>query len=160
MRVASVSCQERLHKIPIFSSLSCSASVSCLLYPVSCTLYPSPLAESNGVCQFQPPMTAHSHQLRICILTLLLCFGRCVTATAAEFQGVPLPENTSIALAVFAEGVQIYESKLNSMGTLEWALKAPEAELKNAAGEGIGKHFGGPSWSLNDGSQVVAVCLP
>ncbi len=81
-------------------------------------------------------------------------------AAAAEFQGVPLPDNTSIAQAVFAEGVQIYESKLNSMGTLEWALKAPEAELKNSAGEVIGKHFGGPSWSLNDGSQLVGSLPP
>ena len=49
---------------------------------------------------------------------------------AAEFQGIPLPENTSIVLAVVGEGVQIYESKPNSTGTYAWALKAPEAELQ------------------------------
>ena len=151
-----------------------SVSVLCLLSPVSCLLSPvsSPRLQSrtryvNFSLHTTAPslqMTAHilhmtAHQLRVCILTVL-CLGRCVTATATEFQGVPLPENTSIALAVFAEGVQIYESKLNSMGTLEWALKAPEAELKNAAGEVIGKHFGGPSWSLNDGSQVVGSLPP
>ena len=70
------------------------------------------------------------HRLSVCILSFL-CFGIDFAAAAAEFQGVPLPENTSIALAVAAEGVQIYESKPNSTGAYEWALKAPEAELKS-----------------------------
>ena len=59
-----------------------------------------------------------------------------------------------------AEGVQIYESKPNSSGAYEWTLKAPEAELKSLAGEVIGKHYGGPSWSLNDGSQLVGSLPP
>ena len=91
---------------------------------------------------------------------LSLSFGMRFAASAAEFQGVPLPENTSIVLSVVAEGVQIYESKLNSAGTYEWALKAPEAQLKSLTGEVLGKHYGGPTWSLNDGSQLVGNLPP
>jgi Protein of unknown function (DUF3455) len=106
---------------------------------------------------FSPQMVAH--KLRTFVLSIL-SFGLLFTASAADFQGIPLPENTSIALVAIGEGVQIYESKLNSMGTFEWALKAPEAALKNLDGEVLGKHYGGPSWSLNDGSQLVGNLPP
>jgi hypothetical protein len=89
-----------------------------------------------------------------------LCFGLCSGSAGAEFQGVPLPENASIVLAVNAEGVQIYEAKRNSAGAYEWGLKAPEAELKSVTGEVLGKHYAGPSWSLNDGSQLVGSLPP
>ena len=98
-------------------------------------------------------------KLSVYILSLL-CLGLCLGASAAEFQGVPLPENASIVLAVAAEGVQIYESKTNSTGAYEWALKAPEAELKSLTGEVLGKHFAGPSWALSDGSQCVGNLPP
>jgi hypothetical protein len=100
-----------------------------------------------------------AHKLSVYGLSFL-CFGLCFGAAAAEFQGVPLPENTSIILAVAAEGVQIYESKPNSTGAYEWAFKAPEAELKSMTGEVLGKHFAGPSWSLSDGSQWVGSLPP
>jgi hypothetical protein len=91
---------------------------------------------------------------------LALWFGMRFAASAAEFQGVPLPENTSIVLSVVAEGVQVYESKVNSAGAFEWTLKAPEAQLKSLSGEVLGKHYGGPTWSLNDGSQLVGNLPP
>jgi hypothetical protein len=100
-----------------------------------------------------------AHKLWIYVL-LFFCFGIRFSAYAAEFQGVSLPENTSIVLAVAGEGVQIYESKPNSTGAYEWALKAPEAELKGLTGEVLGKHYGGPTWSLNDGSQLVGSLPP
>src|ERR1700732_4693239 len=100
-----------------------------------------------------------AHKLSIYVL-LFLCFGIRFAAPAAEFQGVPLPESTSIILAVTGEGVQIYESKPNSTGAYEWTLKAPEAELKSLTGEVLGKHYGGPTWSLNDGSQLVGSLPP
>jgi hypothetical protein len=91
---------------------------------------------------------------------LSLSFGMCFAASAADFQGVPLPENTNVVLSVVAEGVQIYESKVNADGAYEWALKAPEAQLKNLSGEVLGKHYGGPAWSLNDGSQLIGNLPP
>jgi hypothetical protein len=101
-----------------------------------------------------------AHKLSVCVVLSLLCLATGFSAPGAEFQGVPLAENSSIVLAVAAEGVQIYETKRNAAGAYEWALKAPEAELKSLAGEVVGKHYAGPSWSLNDGSQLVASLPP
>ena len=42
-----------------------------------------------------------------------------------------------------------------SAGVHAWTLKAPDATLRDAKGNVIGKHFAGPSWQANDGSQVV-----
>ncbi len=98
--------------------------------------------------------------LRISILSFLLCLGISFAAVAADFEGVPLPENSNLVLAAVAEGVQIYESKPGSNGAYEWALKAPEAELKSLAGDVLGRHYGGPAWSLNDGSQAVGSLPP
>jgi hypothetical protein len=91
---------------------------------------------------------------------ILICFGTGFSVDAKEFEGVPLPENTSIVLAVVGDGVQIYECKPNSTGAYVWALQGPEAELKSLSGEVLGKHFRGPTWSLNDGSQLVATSPP
>jgi hypothetical protein len=93
-------------------------------------------------------------------LLLSLSFGMRFAASAAEFQGVPLPGDASIVLSVVAEGVQIYESKVNTDGAYVWTLKAPEAQLKNLSGEVLGKHYGGPTWSLNDGSQCIGNLPP
>jgi hypothetical protein len=98
-------------------------------------------------------------ELLVYVLSFL-CFGIHFEAAAAEFQGVPLPENTSVVLAVAAEGVQIYESKPNSAGAFQWVFKAPEAELKSLTSEVLGKHYGGPSWAMNDGSQFVGSLPP
>ena len=40
-------------------------------------------------------------------------------------------------------------------GKLAWALKAPEAELHDQQGAVIGRHFAGPTWKDNDGSEVT-----
>lgn len=82
----------------------------------------------------------------------------CHSAFADDF--LPLPENSSIVLAVQAEGVQIYESKPNPAGGFQWSAKAPEAELKSLSGEVLGKHGAGPSWTLNDGSSIIASLPP
>jgi hypothetical protein len=100
-----------------------------------------------------------AHKLWIYALACL-SFGTVFAASAAEFQGVPLPENTRVVLAVEGVGVQIYESKSNSTGAYEWALKAPEAELKSLSGEALGRHYGGPTWSLSDGSKLVGSLPP
>jgi Protein of unknown function (DUF3455) len=83
------------------------------------------------------------------------------SASAEEFSGIPVPENSAIVLAVAAEGIQIYESKPNPAGGgFQWSLKAPEAELKSTSGEVLGKHGAGPSWTLNDGSGIVGSLPP
>ncbi len=54
-----------------------------------------------------------------------------------------------------ATGFQIYVCRPGADGKPAWALKAPEAELFDEQGKPMGKHFGGPTWQLNDGSQVT-----
>ncbi len=82
-------------------------------------------------------------------------FGFVLSDSVLAEEFLPFPENSSIVLAVVADGVQIYESKPNPAGGFQWSLKAPDAELKNLSGEVLGKHGAGPSWTLNDGSSVV-----
>jgi hypothetical protein len=75
----------------------------------------------------------------------------------------PLPDNlrpaagevTLITLA--ARGVQIYEcrAKKDKPDATEWAFVAPEAELFDAQGRLVGKHYAGPHWESTDGSKIV-----
>lgn len=54
-----------------------------------------------------------------------------------------------------ATGFQIYVCRPDAEGRPAWTLKAPEAELFDEQGKVIGRHFGGPTWQLNDGSQIT-----
>jgi len=58
-------------------------------------------------------------------------------------------------LVAHASGSQIYACRFGADGKFAWTLKAPNAELKDGDGKVIGSHFAGPSWKLNDGSQVT-----
>ncbi len=58
----------------------------------------------------------------------------------------------TILLSAKGEGVQIYTCVQD--GDWKWKLKAPEATLFDASHHAFGKHFAGPKWRLNDGSEV------
>ncbi|MDR3389018.1 MAG: DUF3455 domain-containing protein [Rudaea sp.] len=62
-----------------------------------------------------------------------------------------------LSLEAHAVGVQIYlcEASKDDPNRFEWAFKAPDANLFDAAGKSIGKHYAGPTWESNDGSIVV-----
>jgi hypothetical protein len=55
-----------------------------------------------------------------------------------------------LALVVPAKGVQIYECRNHA-----WAFVGPEADLYDAEGKRIGRHYAGPHWEAADGSKVV-----
>lgn len=59
----------------------------------------------------------------------------------------------SIVLQTKGAGVQIYTSADSPTG-FKWTLTGPDAKLLDAAGKMIGNHFAGPTWKLEDGSQV------
>jgi hypothetical protein len=65
--------------------------------------------------------------------------------------------NESLAMILPAKGVQIYEcrAKKNQAEGYEWAFVAPEADLFDAGGKRIGRHYAGPHWESNDGSKVL-----
>ncbi len=57
-------------------------------------------------------------------------------------------------LEVVAEGVQIYTCDPKD-GGFEWSFKAPDANLFDKQGRQVGAHFAGPTWKIDDGSEVV-----
>jgi hypothetical protein len=65
--------------------------------------------------------------------------------------------NETVSFVAKAKGVQIYEcrTRTNDVTRNEWVLKAPEADLFDAQGKRIGRHYGGPTWEGIDGSKVV-----
>jgi hypothetical protein len=58
----------------------------------------------------------------------------------------------TLVLQVRAEGVQIYTCVKDA--DWAWKFKAPEATLFDEKHQAIGKHFAGPAWRLDDGSEV------
>jgi hypothetical protein len=65
------------------------------------------------------------------------------------------PAGEELVLMARATGFQIYVCRPDANGKPAWTLKAPDAELSDEQGKVIGRHFGGPTWQLNDGSQVI-----
>ena len=65
--------------------------------------------------------------------------------------------NESLAMIVPAKGVQIYEcrARKDQVGAYEWAFVAPEADLFDARGNRIGRHYAGPHWESTDGSKIL-----
>jgi hypothetical protein len=97
------------------------------------------------------------------LLGLLLLAGALAPTRArrpdAEVPRVPaalkVPAGHKFLFQLEAEGVQIYVSKKGEKGSLEWALKAPLADLLDK-GKKAGYHYAGPSWESLDGSKVRA----
>jgi hypothetical protein len=99
------------------------------------------------------------------VITKWVCLGfligiaTLVNAQDASRADVPekikAPAGEVVALRALASGSQIYTCQQGTDGKYAWTLKAPEAELRDAQGKTIGHHFAGPSWKLNDGSQVT-----
>lgn len=96
---------------------------------------------------------------KLTILSLALLAAGCATT---QLSSVEVPTklkpgaNESLAMIASAVGVQIYEcSTRKDAPGYEWAFVAPEADLFDAHGAKIGRHYAGPSWELPDGSSVV-----
>lgn len=66
------------------------------------------------------------------------------------------PAGSALIFQTRASGVQTYSLQLDASGNPAWVLKGPQAELRNAQGSVIGTHYFGPTWKLNDGSELTA----
>ncbi|WP_375780346.1 DUF3455 domain-containing protein [Bradyrhizobium sp. ma5] len=79
-------------------------------------------------------------------------------AAAQEPLAIAVRDRTVIT-TLHAEGAQVYECKLDvgksqsRVRALTWQLREPIATLM-LDGKSIGRHYGGPSWELTDGSAV------
>jgi hypothetical protein len=76
-----------------------------------------------------------------------------ITSAAATVQqptqSIDTPPGASLLLEAKGEGTQVY-----TCTDSHWVFKAPDAKLLDARGRVIGKHFAGPTWRLNDDSEV------
>jgi hypothetical protein len=68
---------------------------------------------------------------------------------------IQAPLGEEVVLLAHASGSQIYTCQAAADGKFSWTLKAPDAELKDQKGKVIGSHFAGPTWKLDDGSEVT-----
>ena len=93
----------------------------------------------------------------LCLLALLSTMLAGTAPPAALPASLEAPAHQALAFALTGRGVQIYECRAvpGEPNKFEWAFKAPEADLFNAQGQRIGRHFAGPTWELTDGSKVV-----
>ena len=64
-------------------------------------------------------------------------------------QSIEAPPGARLLLEAKGDGAQVY-----TCTDSHWVLKAPDAKLLDAAGQVIGTHFAGPTWRLNDSSEV------
>ena len=94
-----------------------------------------------------------------CLLVCWLIWSQVALAgTAPELPvGLAVPANQVLALTLYARGVQVYEYRAlpGDPTKFEWAFKAPEADLSDAQGRKVGRHFAGPTWELIEGGSVV-----
>ena len=68
---------------------------------------------------------------------------------------IKAPDNEEVVVMAQASGSQIYVCKAGPDGKPAWALKAPEAELRDSQGTVIGTHSAGPTWKDKDGSEIT-----
>lgn len=99
---------------------------------------------------------------RFASATSILLLAACAATGPSPPPDVPasirVPDKLALAQEVPATGVQIYDcapSKADP-SKLEWAFRAPDAQLFDSAGRSIGKHYAGPTWESNEGGKVVA----
>jgi len=66
------------------------------------------------------------------------------------------PGGESLVRTLWADGVQVYECRKAADASFpDWVFVAPEARLSDANGTLVGRHYAGPTWEAQDGSQVV-----
>lgn len=68
-------------------------------------------------------------------------------------ESIDVPRDARVVLQAKGDGVQIYACSAANDGA-KWVLNGPDAKLLDAAGKAIGSHFAGPTWKLEDGSQM------
>jgi hypothetical protein len=76
------------------------------------------------------------------------------SASRADPSAVNPPPGAKPIVELHADGVQLYTCTGEGQ-KFEWAFKGPEANLFDAEGRKVGRHFGGPTWKLDDGSAAV-----
>jgi len=66
------------------------------------------------------------------------------------------PVGEKLVLVLHATGFQINTCQHGTASKSSWALKMPQADLCDDDGHVVGKHYAGPTWKHNDGSEITA----
>jgi hypothetical protein len=101
-------------------------------------------------------LTVTPRLLPAAILTWLAVQGTAQpTARPHVPEKINPPAAEKVILEVHASGSQIYTCQQDMDGKYGWALKAPDAELRDEQGDVVGRHYAGPTWKHQDGSEVT-----
>jgi hypothetical protein len=94
---------------------------------------------------------------KLTFLSLALLLAGCVNPLVEVPDKLKPGPKESLAMIAHARGVQIYECRAakDRAGEYQWAFVAPEADLFDARGTRIGRHYAGPHWESTDGSSIV-----
>jgi hypothetical protein len=71
-------------------------------------------------------------------------------------DAIQAPAGLEPVVYAHATGSQIYTCQTSADGKFAWTFKAPDADLHDRKDKVIGHHSAGPTWKLNDGSEVTA----
>ena len=94
----------------------------------------------------------------VVVATLAACAtGGTPQAPVDISKELAIPDGQALVLRAAATGSQIYACKPKAAdpAAYEWAFIAPEADLADADGRPLGKHYAGPTWESSDGSKIV-----
>ncbi|MDO9104655.1 MAG: DUF3455 domain-containing protein [Methylovulum sp.] len=91
------------------------------------------------------------------MLKKILCLSVLLPSIANAGVSIPdvikVPSGHHPMLTAHAKGEQIYQCALSG-GVYSWQIQAPDAQLFDAQGQIIGKHYEGPVWEYKEGSRV------
>jgi hypothetical protein len=91
---------------------------------------------------------------REAVIAPAILIGAGLFAARADQSAVAPPQGSAPVLELVADGVQIYVCDPKD-GGFDWSFKGPEANLFDKQGRQVGTHFAGPTWKIDDGSDVV-----
>jgi|SRR5208283_2853918 len=95
------------------------------------------------------------------LLSIAVLFGVVTQASGQSIarpdvpDKIKAPADEEVVLLAHATGSQIYACQPGPDAKLAWTLKAPDAELHDQQGAVIGRHYAGPTWKDNDGSEIT-----
>jgi len=112
---------------------------------------------ASAVLNFRPMMRRWPQIfVLIAVLIAIIAQGSAQTLSRPDVPDkIKAPPSERVILLAHATGSQIYVCQVGTDGKPVWTLKAPDAELHDRAGALIGRHFAGPTWKDNDGSEVT-----
>lgn len=88
---------------------------------------------------------------------LVLFFLTGCNTTPPVPDAVKAPSNESLVFTAMAIGAQVYRCDSIAPNKFDWVFKEPVADLFDANGVKIGRHYKstGPTWELDGGSKVI-----